>query len=87
MRPPRAQGENKRQSNRRTLAERALGATVCVTREETTHTGQIVFADYGSLDVLVAGERLAFFASLREVQVLSLREEPLDIVLGVRLNP
>lgn len=87
MRPPWVQSENKGLLKRRSLAERALGATVCVARNETVHTGRIVFADYDSLDVLVAGERLDFFASLREVQVLSLCKDPIGVVHDVRLNP
>lgn len=87
VRPPNVRCDKRASPNRRDLAERALGATVFVARDETTHTGQVIFADYDSLDVLVAGERLDFFASLREVQILSLCKEPLDVVHGVRLNP
>ncbi len=87
LRPPGVPRAEVAPLDRHLLAERALGATVCVTRDETVHTGQIVFADYDSLNVLVAGERLDFFASLKEVRVLSLCKEPIGVVHGVRLNP
>lgn len=87
MRFPNVRCDKRALPNRRDLAERALGATVCVARNETVHTGRIVFVDYESLNVLVAGERLDFFASLKEVQVFSLCKEPIGVVHGVRLNP
>ena len=69
------------------LIERALGTTVEVSREDMTHVGKIVFADYETFQVLVAGERCDFFASLKEVRVVSLRTELIGVVHGVRLNP
>lgn len=74
-------------SKRRTIAERSLGAWVQIDKDGVLIEGQIIFADYESLNVLVAGERLDFFASLRDVQVLWLSKEALGVVHDVRLNP
>lgn len=71
---------------RRVIAERSLGAWVQIDKDGVLSEGRIIFADYESLNVLVAGERLDFFASLRDVQVLSLCKEPIGVVHGVRLN-
>lgn len=89
MRPPAApvQASKTVSKKRLEVVERALGATVSVVRDEVIHTGKIIFADYESFHVLVRGERVDVFASLKEIQVLSLRTKAVGVVHGVKLNP
>ena len=71
------------------LAERALGAYVSFKSagDRQFHEGRVVFTDYDTLNVLIdQGEALERLVSLKDCRVLSLRNTPIPVLHGARLD-
>ena len=71
------------------LAERALGAHVIFrgAGDQKRRRGRVIFADYDTLNVLVdTGKDCQRLVSLRDCQVLALRDVPVPVLHGARLD-
>lgn len=71
------------------LAERSLGANVIFKRVggKEHRKGRVVFADYDSLNVLIdVSETEQRLVSLKDCRVLTLRDSPIPVLHGARLD-
>lgn len=85
----RAQLLSQPDASRIRLAERALGAHVIFRSagDQKRRRGRVIFADYDTLNVLVdTGKDRQRLVSLRDCQVLALRDVPVPVLHGARLD-
>lgn len=71
------------------LAERALGAQVVFKQHgnQKQRRGRVVFADYDTLNLLInTGEACQQLVSLKDCRVLALRDTPVPVLHGARLD-
>ena len=71
------------------LAERALGAQVVFKQpgNQKQRRGRVVFADYDTLHLLIdTGEACQQLVSLKDCRVLALRDAPVPVLHGARLD-
>jgi hypothetical protein len=71
------------------LAERALGAQIVFKQHgnQKQRRGRVVFADYDTLNLLIdTGEACQQLVSLKDCRVLALRDTPVPVLHGARLD-